>query len=69
MSGSIYEAKPPLVGAGRRAVGPALRALCYLLNELDPQQHWAGLHKTPTPDGNILWLCQEHRQLYPISVK
>jgi internalin A len=49
-----------------QTVGPALRALNSFLNEADPSQIWGGLYKTPTPDGNILWLCDQHRQQYVI---
>jgi len=48
----------------QRTVGPALRALHSFLNEADPSQLWGGLDKTLTPDGNILWLCDKHRQQY-----
>ena len=44
--------------------GPALRALYSFLLEADKQKHWGGLYKTPTHDGNIFWLCEEHRKLY-----
>jgi internalin A len=53
--------------SGQDAVGPALRALHSLLNEVDPGQKWAGLRKTPTPDGNILWLCGEHYKVYEVK--
>jgi internalin A len=49
---------------GQHAVGPALRALHAFLKEQDPNEIWADLHKTPTPDGNILWLCSDHRRQY-----
>lgn len=42
--------------------GAALRALYRFLLEVDEEQHWCGLHKTPTNDGNIFWLCDEHRE-------
>ena len=45
-------------------VGAALRALNHFLNEVDPSQEWSDLRETPTPDGNILWLCPEHREAY-----
>jgi len=48
----------------QRTVGPALRALRTFLIEADPGQIWGGLYKTPTPDGNIQWLCDKHRQHY-----
>ncbi len=44
--------------------GPALRALYNYLKEVDKERYWAGLHKTPTNDGNIFWLCEEHRYSY-----
>jgi hypothetical protein len=46
------------------AEGPALRALHSFLKEADKSEHWCGLHKTPTNDGNIFWLCAEHQSLY-----
>jgi internalin A len=48
----------------QRTVGPALRALRTFLIEADPGQIWGGLYKTPTPDGNILWLCDKHHEQY-----
>jgi Leucine-rich repeat (LRR) protein len=48
----------------QQAVGPALRALHAFLKEEDPNETWGGLHKTLTPDGNILWLCSNHRRQY-----
>ncbi len=45
-------------------IGPALRALYSFLKEKDHRQFWGGLQKVITPDGNILWLCQEHAQPY-----
>jgi internalin A len=49
---------------GQQALGPALRALHAFLKEQDPNETWGNLHKTPTPDGNILWLCHDHRKQY-----
>jgi len=51
----------------QRTVGPALRALHNFLNEVDPSQLWGGLDKIVTPDGNILWLCDMHRQQYVVK--
>jgi hypothetical protein len=51
----------------QRTIGPALRSLHNFLNEVDPGQIWGGLYKTPTPDGNILWLCDKHRQQYVVK--
>lgn len=44
--------------------GPALRALYSYLSEIDKEHFWAGLHKTPTNDGNIFWLCDTHRKMF-----
>ncbi|MCP4363601.1 MAG: GTPase [Chloroflexi bacterium] len=44
--------------------GPSLRALHSFLKEKDDKQNWCGLHRTPTNDGNIFWLCDEHRKTY-----
>ncbi|MCP4543148.1 MAG: hypothetical protein GY832_39040, partial [Chloroflexi bacterium] len=46
------------------ATGPALRLIHSFLKESDPKEHWCGLHKTITRDGNILWLCDEHRKIH-----
>ena len=35
-----------------------------LLEKIDPQQHWGGLRSTVTPEGYVLWLCQEHYEIY-----
>jgi hypothetical protein len=45
---------------------PGLRALCTYLEQVDKPKHWGGLERTLTPDGNILWLCHEHRQPYEV---
>jgi internalin A len=50
------------IAKGHEVIGSALRALHHYLKEVDPSQIWGGLMKTMTPDGNILWLCDEHRQ-------
>lgn len=46
------------------AEGPALRTLFRYLKRLDLEERWCGLYRTPTNDGNILWLCDEHRKLF-----
>jgi len=45
-----------------RPTGAALRALYSYLDQADRTHYWSGLSKTITPDGNILWLCEKHRQ-------
>jgi hypothetical protein len=42
------------------------RALCSLLHEVDPGAHWAGLSRTRTPEGDVLWLCRDHAQQYSV---
>lgn len=54
----------PHIGHEQRTVGSALRALHNFLIQVDPKHTWGGLCKTLTPDGNILWLCETHRQQY-----
>jgi internalin A len=51
----------------QHAVGAALRAIFSFLHKADPQHIWAGLSRTLTPDGNILWLCDTHRQQYEVK--
>jgi hypothetical protein len=55
---------PAHEGEEQQVIGSALRALYTFLKEVDPSQHWGGLRKTLTPDGNILWLCEGHRREY-----
>lgn len=57
-------APEPDLNHEQRVIGPALRALHSLLTKADAGCAWGGLHKTITPDGNILWLCAEHRKQY-----
>src|SRR6266566_2814452 len=59
--------EPTLTDKYQRTVGPALRALHNFLNEVDLSQLWGGLDKIVTPDGNILWLCDKHRQQYVVK--
>ena len=57
----------PNMNYEQQAVGPALRVLHSFLTKADPNQFWEGLEKTLTPDGNILWLCGEHRKPYEVK--
>jgi hypothetical protein len=41
-----------------------LRALRFLLDEKDKEQHWGGLKKVLTPEGHYLWLCKNHAAEY-----
>jgi internalin A len=54
-------------GQDSEVVGPALRGLYSFLKEVDPIQNWEGLHKTLTPDGNILWLCGNHHKQFEVK--
>ena len=38
------------------------RALYALLHQLDPADRWAGLSRTYTPEGDVLWLCRAHAE-------
>jgi len=46
----------------QRLEGAALRVLFYFLDTADPAHHWHGLVKVPTPDGTILWVCEQHKR-------
>lgn len=58
----------PEVVEEEQVAGPALRVLHSFLKEVDPMQRWGDLHKIVTPDGNILWLCGEHRAEYEVKL-
>ena len=53
----------------------ARATLKVLIEELDkarknPAEHWGGLSRTLTPEGELLWLCPQHkRELYPFPRK
>ena len=55
-----------VLGADVEAEGAALHALHVLLREVDKTQHWCGLKRVATNDGNILWLCAEHARFHGI---
>jgi len=57
----------PQLNYEQRVIGPALRAIYSFLSKADPGHIWGGLNKTLTPDGNILWLCEEHRKQYEVK--
>jgi internalin A len=40
------------------------RVMRTLLEQLDPQRLWAGLNKILTPEGDTLWLCEDHARPY-----
>ncbi|HYO49449.1 MAG TPA: COR domain-containing protein, partial [Chloroflexia bacterium] len=67
-SASSVMAGQDAVGPDQTAMGPALRALYGFLTEVDRTRNWGGLTDTVTPDGNILWLCAEHRKQYEPKV-
>jgi hypothetical protein len=46
----------------QEVTGAALRALYQFLIQADASRTWGGLSKVVTLDGNILWLCEKHRQ-------
>ncbi|MCP4696628.1 MAG: leucine-rich repeat domain-containing protein [Gammaproteobacteria bacterium] len=45
------------------AILRALRALRVFLDEQDQQHDWGGLKKILTPEGDYLWLCEEHAKM------
>lgn len=52
----------PYLHRDQQVAGAALRALNQFLIKADASRTWGGLCKIATPDGNILWLCEKHRQ-------
>lgn len=54
------------MGANIEPEGAALRALHTYLRQADKTQHWCGLQKVVTNDGNILWLCAEHARFHGV---
>ncbi|MEN8906590.1 MAG: COR domain-containing protein [Clostridiales bacterium] len=44
--------------------GSELRIIHNILERCDPEKNWGGLERTLTSDGNILWLCKEHKTIY-----
>lgn len=46
----------------QRLEGAALRVLFHFLDITDPAHHWHGLDKVLTPDGTILWVCEQHKR-------
>jgi hypothetical protein len=59
LAGTVGDVADP-----ERVEGAALRALRFLLDEKDKQQHWGGLKKVLTPEGHYLWLCENHAAEY-----
>lgn len=48
--------------------GAALRTLHEFLQRKDIDKVWGGLTRITTPEGDVLWLCQEHiKEIYPTS--
>ncbi len=41
-----------------------IRLIRQLLDSVDPKQHWSGLQRLVSPEGHILWLCQNHYNEY-----
>ena len=67
--------EPGLKGSAERwpnpAEGAALRELRTVLDKVNTKRDWGGLRKVLTPEGDYLWLCEQHAQEYrdptPIS--
>lgn len=60
---TLSEAVPdPHLHHDQRVTGAALRTLHQFLLQADPSRNWGGLSEVVTLDGNILWLCEKHRQ-------
>jgi len=46
--------------------GASLRSLRLLLESLDKGQVWGGLAPILTPEGHLLWLCDDHSRTYDV---
>lgn len=46
------------------AEGASLRDFHYLLSQLDPSKHWAGLRRVMNQAGDLLWVCPDHYPFY-----
>ena len=55
-----------VMGKEVEAEGTALRVFHVFLREVDKTQHWCGLKRVVTNDGNILWLCAEHARFHEV---
>ena len=54
----------------QKVSGASLRMLYEFLKRKDPGQVWGGLVRTTTPEGDVLWLCEDHvREIYPTTSK
>lgn len=51
----------------QNASGFSLRSFRQFLEAKDPKQHWGGLRRVLTPEGDYLWLCEKHAQEYASS--
>jgi internalin A len=59
-----FGSRPPAGLITRVSTDAGYRELYGLLDTLDPGHRWAGLSRVATPEGIILWLCQDHVKLY-----
>ena len=53
-----------LADVGRPSDGPSLLPLRRLLDDIDPDREQLGLKRLVTPEGHILWLCDDHYAEY-----
>jgi small GTP-binding protein len=46
-----------------------LQLIAELLNKYDPKKQWRGLIRKITPEGYVMWLCDEHARAYDVKPK
>jgi len=46
-----------------------LQLIAELLNKYDPKKQWRGLVRKITPEGYVMWLCDEHARAYDVKPK
>lgn len=46
-----------------------LQLIAELLNKQDPKKHWRGLIRKITPEGYVMWICEEHAKEYEVKPK
>lgn len=60
---------PSQSGKLHKTSNAAMRTLHEFLKRKDPERTWGRLTRTVTPEGDVLWLCKEHRkEIYPTSL-
>lgn len=46
-----------------------IQIISELLNKHDPKKQWRGLIRKITPEGYVMWLCEDHARAYDVKPK